>query len=120
MTMFTHSHEEHSVVTPSRPVALHEGLKRSVVWCCSAGLAVAIVGALALVVSQVVFGREPIGGDSGLVLLYLATAVAGIGLAVLGRILPTARRAPRFAVASPFPNEVSPPPRARTSAREAA
>jgi hypothetical protein len=82
-------------------------------------MAVAIASALVLVISQVVFGREPIGGISGLAVLYLETAVAGIGLAVLDRMLPIARRAPGSAPAARFPMAGS-PPEARSEARDAA
>jgi hypothetical protein len=118
--MFTHSHEEHSVITRSSPRPLQTRVTRWAAWCSFAGLAVAVAGALVLIVSQVVFGREPIGGDSGLVLLYLATAIAGIGLAVLGRIMPIERRSSGFTAVAPFSIESSPPPEGRTDTREAA
>jgi hypothetical protein len=66
------------------------------------------------------FGREPVGGASGLVVLYLATAIAGIGLAALGRIVPIALPASGFAVTAPRPIEGLPPPKVRTDTREAA
>ncbi len=113
--MFTHAHEEHSAVTRKQMPSTPWGA-----WCGSAGLAVAVAGALVLIVSQVVFGREPIGGASGLVLLYLATAIAGMGLAVLGQILPIARRASGFARLAPLSIEASPPPESRADTRDAA
>jgi len=118
--MFTHHPEEHSVVTRTNRSASQTRAKRLAAWCASVGLAVSIAGALVLVVSQIVFGREPIGGASGLVLLYPATAVAGIGLAVLRRIVPVARRASDAATAASYLVENSPSPKARTNAREAA
>jgi hypothetical protein len=117
--MFTQSREEHSIVTRSGPFA---SLKRATRWAAcfgSAGLAASIAGVLVLVVSQIALGREPIGGASGLVLLYLATAFAGIGLAVLGQIVRIALRASGFAMAA-RPIEDSPSSKARTEAREAA
>jgi hypothetical protein len=118
--MFTHPHEEHSVVaTRPSPFTVQARLTRWAAWCGSAAMAVATAGALVLVISQVVFGREPIGGAFGLALLYLETAVAGIGLAVLDRILPIARRSPEPAPAARFPMAGS-PPEARTETRDAA
>jgi hypothetical protein len=116
--MFTHSHEEHSVITRASPRQTRG--TRWATWCSVAGLAVAVAGALVLIVSQVVFGREPIGGASGLVLLYLATVIAGTGLAVLSRIMPIARRASGLTTVAPFSIETSPPPDSRTDTREAA
>jgi hypothetical protein len=118
--MFTQSREEHSVVTRSEPFASQRSAARWAAWCGAAGLAASIAGAIALVVSQIVFGREPIGGTYGLAVLYAATAVVGIGLAVLGRIVPIAGRASGFVMAAPHPIEGSPPPKARTDARQAA
>jgi hypothetical protein len=105
--MFTESHEEHSAVTRSAPFTSHTRVTRWTAWFGLAGLAAAITAALVLVVSQIVFGREAIGGTSGLVLLYLATAIVGIGLAVVGRILPFALRASGFAMTAPGPVEDS-------------
>jgi hypothetical protein len=118
--MFTHANEEHSVVTRSSPFALPTRGTRWAVWCGSIGLAVAIAGALVFVVSQIAFGQEPIGGVSGLVLLYLATALAGMGLAVLARIAPIARRTSGSATAASFSTDGSVPEEIRRDAQEAA
>jgi hypothetical protein len=116
--MFSHSYEEHSVITrsSSRPTRV----TRWAAWCSVAWLAVAVAGALVLIVAQVVFGSEPIGGTSGLVLLYLASAVAGVGLGVLGRIMPIARRAAGFTMVAPLSIETSPPQEVRRDTPEAA
>jgi hypothetical protein len=114
--MFTHPYEEHSVVV-TRPSAVPARLTRWAIWLGTAAMAAATAGALVLVLSQVVFGREPIGGTFGLALLYLETA--GIGLAVFDRILPIARRSPGSAPAARFPM-AGPPPEARTETRDAA
>ena len=118
--MFTQSREEHSVVTRSGPFTSRTRVTRWTAWFGSAGLAASITGALVVVVSQIVFGREPIGGASGLALLYLATAIAGIGLAVLGRIVPIALGASWFATTARRPIEDSPSPKVRTDTRKAA
>jgi hypothetical protein len=117
--MFT-PREEHSTVTRSSHFASQTRVKRWAAWTWSAGLAVSIAGALVLVVSQIAFGREPIGGASGLALLYAATAIAGIGLAVLGRIMPIARRSSGLATGAPYSTEGSRPPKAGTDRRKAA
>jgi hypothetical protein len=118
--MFTHANAEHSVVTRSSPFALPKRGTHWALWCCSIGLAVAIAGALVFVVWQIAFGREPIGGVSGLVVLYLATAFAGIGLAVLARIAPIAWRTFGSATATSFSTEGSMPEEIRKDAQEAA
>jgi hypothetical protein len=118
--MFTHAHEVHSVATRSSRFASQARVARWAAWFYSAALAFAIAGALVLVVSQIIFGREPIGGPSGLVLLYLATAIVGTGLAALGRIVPISRRASGSPTLDPVSTDGSLPPEARTEARKAA
>src|SRR4051812_827401 len=118
--MFTQSLEEHSIVTRSAPFASQKRAATWAAWFGSAGLAASIAGALVLVVSQIAFGREPIGGTSGLVFLSLATAFAGIGLAILRQTVRIALQASGFAMAASRTIEDSPSPKGRADAREAA
>jgi hypothetical protein len=84
--------------------------------CAALLVALGIAAASALVCSTIAFGREPIGGTSGLLGLYAATAGVGIGLALFQHLWALARRlaesvSPPFSARSerpgtPFPSMV--------------
>ncbi len=95
--MFALSHQEPRPRSSAAPAAeLSVRRARPVeLWAvrsASLALALGIAAASVLVGSHVVFGQGPIGGTSGLLALYGATAGVGIGLAVFFQLMAFANR----------------------------
>jgi hypothetical protein len=103
--MFAHEDRVPRTITCLHPTGRRARVALWTAWSLVAPLALAVASTLGLVASRVAFGREPIGGSSGLLVLYLATAGIGVGAAALVQILAAARRA--AGSAGPGPLDVS-------------
>jgi hypothetical protein len=90
--MFAQSHHEPVAAVRRSPSTSRARAALIAARSASLFVALGVAAASVLVGSHVVFGREPIGGTSGLFALYAATAVIGIGLALFHQLRSLSRR----------------------------